>query len=296
MPTLLGLDEHPADLPGLGPIPAPVARTRVARQHRARWRFAVTDPDGHLLSEGLTRRRPVTTGPAGSGPRGGIVELHVPEVLLRRLVADPAAAGGWAGVVADIAARHAARDHHLAELDAHPHERLPRPPLRRHTEIRDRTCTHPCCRRTAHGCQQDHTLDWAAGGVTVRVNIGPACPHDHLVKHEGGWGLQQPEPGLFVWHSPLGGVYPSRGEFLDPPLPPPPSPPLPRTGGDGRETGPGAARRGTDPAPRRRPLRALARSARTGRRRRRAAVLTHQAASPAPAPHRRAAIGPTAPE
>ncbi len=225
--TLLGHDEHPADLPGLGPVPAPVARARVALQRHARWRFAVTDADGHLLSEGQTRRRPTRTRDeregdrAGPGPRGGIVELHVPEALLTRLTADPAAAGPWAFVVADIAAQHAARDQHHADLDRHPHDRLPRPALRRHTEIRDRTCAHPCCRRRAHACQQDHTVDWAKGGATVRINIGPACPHDHAVKHEGGWWLEQPRPGLFIWHSPLGGRYPSRGEFLDPPLPPP---------------------------------------------------------------------------
>ncbi len=124
--------------------------------------------------------------------------------------------------MSDIAAQHATRDQHLADLDTHPHERLPRPPLRRHTEIRDRTCTHPCCRRPAHACHQDHTIDFAHGGRTFRTNIGPACPHDHAVKHDGGWQLEQPEPGLFLWHSPLGGTYPSRGEFLDPPMPDPP--------------------------------------------------------------------------
>ena len=97
---------------------------------------------------------------------------------------------------------------------------IPRPGLRRHTEIRDRTCTHPCCRRPAHACHQDHTLAWAEGGATTRANIGPACPHDHTVKHAGGWSLEQPEPGRFIWHSPLGGAYPSRGQFLHPPLPP----------------------------------------------------------------------------
>ena len=55
----------------------------------------------------------------------------------------------------------------------------------------------------------------------MRANLGPTCPDDHAVKHDGGWQVEQPEPGAFVWRSPLGGRYRSRGEFLDPPLPDP---------------------------------------------------------------------------
>lgn len=41
------------------------------------------------------------------------------------------------------------------------------------------------------------------------------------MKHEGGWTVQQPAPGTFVWRSPLGGEYTTRGEFLLPPMPAP---------------------------------------------------------------------------
>lgn len=210
--TLLGRDEQPAEVPGLGLLVAAAARMRVGQQQRAQWRFAVIDHDGHLLTEGVTRRRPSSTR-GTPGPRGGIVELHVPDDLLRELAADPGVCGEWAGVVADIAAQHARRDQRLQDLDAHPRDRLPRPPLRRHTEIRDRTCTHPSCRRPARACDQDHTREHARGGRTVRSNLGPACPRDHKLRHEGGWEIEQPEPGRFVWHSPLGGRYTSRGEF-----------------------------------------------------------------------------------
>lgn len=216
--TLMGRDEHPAEIPGLGPLVAPAARVRVTLQRRAQWRFAVTDADGHLLSEGVTRRRPAS-GRGVRGPVGGVVELHVPQALLEELAADPSICGEWAGLVADIARQHARRADHLRDLDAHPGERVPRPALRRHTEIRDRTCVHPCCRRRAGSCQQDHTQNHARGGATVRANLGPVCPHDHDLKTVGGWHLEQPEPGRFLWRSPLGGAYPSRGEFLDPPVP-----------------------------------------------------------------------------
>lgn len=220
--TLLGRDEHPGEIPGLGLLTAAATRARVAQQRRAQWRFAVTDTAGRLLSEGVTRRRPGSVGGhpvRRDGPAGGIVEIHVPASLLHRLLGD--GAGEWAGVVADIAARHARRDDHLADLDAHPARRFPTAALRRHTEIRDRTCVFPGCRRRAHASQSDHTRDHARGGATVAANTGPACAHDHDVKHGGGWRLDQPEPGVFVWRSPLGGEYRTGGGFLLPGLPEP---------------------------------------------------------------------------
>ncbi|MQA15663.1 MAG: DUF222 domain-containing protein, partial [Pseudonocardiaceae bacterium] len=88
--TLLGLDEHPAELPGWGPIPALAARDLVAAQHSAEWRIAIVDTDGHLLHGDLTRRRP-RVGPLGRADRGdragGIVEIAIPVTMLPRLSA-----------------------------------------------------------------------------------------------------------------------------------------------------------------------------------------------------------------
>ncbi|MGH3972776.1 MAG: DUF6596 domain-containing protein, partial [Pseudonocardiaceae bacterium] len=47
--TLLGIDDHPAELPGWGPIPAAAARDLVAAQHNAEWRIAIVDTEGYLL-------------------------------------------------------------------------------------------------------------------------------------------------------------------------------------------------------------------------------------------------------
>ena len=128
------------------------------------------------------------------------------------------------------AAQHADRDRHLADLDARPGDRLPGAALRRHTEIRDRTCTFAgVCRRPAHASEQDHSHDHADGGATRRSNLGPLCDQDHLIKHRAGWTVTQPEPGLFGWHSPLGGHYAGQGKFLLPELPDPvPTDPGPR--------------------------------------------------------------------
>jgi hypothetical protein len=219
--TLLGHDEQPGEIPGLGPVPASHARAVVARQHRAEWRYAITDDIGRLLFDGVTRRRP--TGRATTGPPGGIVELQVPAALLATLTnsgedAGPAVAR-WAGLLADIARRYRERDRR--DLDAHPDDRLPRAALRRHTQIRDRTCVGIGCRHRPARCDQDHTVDHRHGGPTVAADLAPLCRHDHTLKGQAGWTLRQPSPGTFLWTSPLGGRYPVRPEPVLPPLPDP---------------------------------------------------------------------------
>jgi hypothetical protein len=79
----------------------------------------------------------------------------------------------------------------------------------------------PGCRRPAVKADADHTEDHADGRATVAGNTGPLCLRHHLMKHRGGWRLEQPESGRFHWTSPLGGKYMTRGEPLDPPLPDP---------------------------------------------------------------------------
>lgn len=158
------------------------------------------------------------------GPPGGIVELHIPADLLDRLTAGTEPPPGstpraWSGVLADIARQYAHRDRR--DLDDHPHARLPRAGLRRHTQIRDRTCVGVGCRHRPQRCDQDHTIDHQHGGPTVAADLGPLCRHDHTLKTRGGWHLDQPAPGTFVWTSPLGGRYPVRPEPILPPLPAP---------------------------------------------------------------------------
>ncbi|HEY7704193.1 MAG TPA: DUF222 domain-containing protein, partial [Acidimicrobiia bacterium] len=58
--TLIGLDDHPADIPGWGPVIADVARR--AADPQSRWQITVTDPETGLpVWTGPTRRRPSTT-------------------------------------------------------------------------------------------------------------------------------------------------------------------------------------------------------------------------------------------
>jgi hypothetical protein len=217
--TLLGRDELPGEIPGFGPVPAIHARAVVADQRRAEWRYAITDAAGRLLFDGTTRRRP--SGLATTGPPGGIVELHVPAALLAELTSggptvEPTVAR-WTSVLVDIARRYGERDRR--DLDARPDDRLPRAELRRHTQIRDRTCVGIGCRHRPVRCDQDHTVEYKDGGPTVAADLAPLCRHDHTLKGQAGWILQQPTPGAFLWISPLGGRYEVRPE---PVLPPPP--------------------------------------------------------------------------
>lgn len=237
--TLLGHDDHPAELPGLGPIPAATARACVTRHPHAEWRFAITDPDGYLLLAGTTRRRPPPTPahPLLRPARGGTVELQVPAEALAALATHPPP--GWEALIADLTTQYAQRDRLRAALDHRPQDRFPHPALRRHVEVRDRTCVFPGCRRPARKTQQDHTREHRHGGPSVAHNLGPLCVLHHSLKTVGLWRLHQPAPGSFRWHSPLGRVYATRGEPVCPPLlepapgdrctepDPPPAPPLP---------------------------------------------------------------------
>jgi hypothetical protein len=122
-------------------------------------------------------------------------------------------------VVAEIARRYAARDTELARLDTDWAARFPGAGLRRHVQMRDRTCVAPGCRRAARKTDIDHTHDHARGGATVRANMAPLCLPHHTMKHRGGWTLTQPEPGWFRWRSPLGQLYRTRGEPIAVDLP-----------------------------------------------------------------------------
>ena len=193
-------------------------RSRVAMQTAAHWRFAVVDAAGRLVSEGYLRRRPA--GASRDGPPGGIVEIQIDEELLARLVEEPGVAGAWAAVVAEVAEKHARYGRAVVDLDARPDDRVPNGPLRRYTEIRDRTCSFAgVCRRPAHRSAQDHAVDYASGGATVRQNVGPVCGMDHQLKHRAGWEVSRPgDDGTVVWRSPLGGEYTATGEFLTGPV------------------------------------------------------------------------------
>ncbi len=223
--TLLGLNEHPAEIAGWDIVPAALARPMLASMRDAQWRWVVCDHDGHPIGTGITRRRPApSSGSAPPAPvksagrgRSAIVELQVKADELPQLIA----AGrrlGWDGVLADISAQHATNASDDAASDD-PLRRHARTQLRRVVQVRDRCCTHPACRAPASRTDQDHAIDHAHGGATDEANLGCCCRHDHRLKHDGGWLIIRSAPDTTIWTSPLGHTYVSRPPPVMPSLP-----------------------------------------------------------------------------
>ncbi len=92
------------------------------------------------------------------------MEIHIRSRLLADLARSIDIPQGWVPVVADIARQFAARHVALRKLDDDPWSRFPGAGLRRHIQLRDRTCVAPGCRRPARKADQDHTSDHAVYG------------------------------------------------------------------------------------------------------------------------------------
>ncbi len=218
--TLLGHDQHSAELAGWGPVHAELARDLAATLGGAQWRFAITDEHGHLTHCGITQARPTAT-PTRTANCHAIVELQIPATTLHALGEHLTGLGAWATVVTDLTRQlHQAtpgEDHYPGDA----HRRTPGAALRRYLEIRDRHCTMIGCRAPARTTDKDHTHDHDHGGPTTDDNLGNTCRHDHRLKHEGGWQLHQPQPGHFRWTSPLGHTYHRRPPPILEPLPDP---------------------------------------------------------------------------
>lgn len=153
-------------------------------------------------------------------PNGAaVVELTVPLTTLMGLAETPGDLAGWGPVVADIA-RQFARDHRSGQwrwtvIDPETGAVLGHDITRRRpdaandafTRARDRTCRSPGCAIPARSVDLDHTSDYVAGGPSAPSNLGPLCRHDHRLKHEAGWRLTQPVPGVFEWVTRAGHRY-----------------------------------------------------------------------------------------
>ena len=94
-------------------------------------------------------------------------------------------------------------DHHHAETGYRPSRKL-----RHLVRARSTWCTAPGCSRPAARCDLDHTTAWDHGGLTCQwPHLTPLCRHHHRCKQAQGWQLEQPEPGVMIWHTPAGHTY-----------------------------------------------------------------------------------------
>lgn len=82
--------------------------------------------------------------------------------------------------------------------------------MRRLIGSRDLHCRFPGCRMPVHRCDLDHTIDAAKGGSTSSENLSYLCRGHHVLKHHGGWRVQQSRGGLMRWTSPAGRRYVDR--------------------------------------------------------------------------------------
>ena len=200
--TLAGADRRPGDLIGSGPVHTELARAMAAAPG-ACWWFVLTGTDGAPLAIGKVRSRPDGPGPNGRSYPGLHVWLQVTQATLNAL-ARQEHPPGWDRVITEITAK---ADTNTGPPNGDPTARLPGTALRRWITIRDSTCAFPGCRVPAHRADADHSIEHAQGGETTDTNLGPSCRHDHRMRHEGGWTLEQTSPGRFTWTSRLRHTY-----------------------------------------------------------------------------------------
>ena len=178
--TVIGQSETPGAADGFGALDADDARDLIAaaaRHPRTRWCVTALNPDGTAAAHGCV---PGRHPPPGTGP---------PEYLTGSSIKMIPVARGPC-------------DHARAEIGYHPSRTL-----QHLIRARNATCTAPGCRLPAARCDLDHTVAWDQGGLTCECGLAPLCRHHHRCKQADGWWLEQPRPGVLVWHTPAGRTY-----------------------------------------------------------------------------------------
>jgi hypothetical protein len=198
----------PGEVAGFGILDHADTRDLVAaaaRNPATRWCLTVLNPDGTAAAHGCgtgTRPWPPGQGPPGQGPPGqgppgsgssgqgppGPVTLRYLQDFLKIKELTPVARGSC---------QHAQAEHRYR----------PSRKLAHLVKARNTTCTAPGCGRRAARCDLDHTDPHHDGGRTCECNLAPLCRHHHRCKQAEGWWLEQPEPGVLVWHTPAGRTY-----------------------------------------------------------------------------------------
>jgi hypothetical protein len=63
------------------------------------------------------------------------------------------------------------------------------------------------CRRPSARADFEHNTPYDQGGRSCLCNAGPKCRHEHRLKQDPGWTVEQPTPGTFRWTTPSGRPY-----------------------------------------------------------------------------------------
>jgi hypothetical protein len=189
-----------ADVDGFGVTDNDDARdllAAAASNPHTRWCVTTLNPDGTAAAHGcITGRHPPPGFAASRSPGGGPCPGPDPppgtrpqDWLRERQVR-----------LTPITRGHC--DHEHAETGYRPSRKL-----QHLIKARNARCGAPGCGRPAARCDLDHTIAWDKGGLTCECGLAPLCRHHHRVKQAQGWRLEQPEPGVLIWHTPSGRSY-----------------------------------------------------------------------------------------
>jgi hypothetical protein len=77
--------------------------------------------------------------------------------------------------------------------------------LKRHLELRDKTCIWPGCPRLAKHSDKDHLIPWPRGSTSEK-NLADECEHHHQAKHDC-FTVVRLSDGTFRWTTPCGKEY-----------------------------------------------------------------------------------------
>jgi hypothetical protein len=220
--TLLELADRPGEITGLGPVDPWLARD-LARASAASptttWCLTVTDDQGHAIGHGCARpeprkhprRRADQRGPGppgGHDPPGGPGFTFTPADT----AGPPGGYGSWrfttgirgqpALLVAIDPIAIDTCDHRFAAAGHDPGVKL-----RHLSQVRHALCTGPMCRRPSARADFEHNTPYEAGGRSCLCNAGPKCRHEHRLKQDPRWTVEQPTPATFRWTTPSGRQY-----------------------------------------------------------------------------------------
>ena len=231
--VLLNLAERPGEIAGLGPIDPALARdlAHAATQNpRTTYCVTVTDQQGHAIGHGCARPEPRSHKPAGRPPEPRTPRGHDPPdghdppggpgsgpesgFTFTESGQDgpPGGYGSWrlsTGIPGQpdllVTLDPIALDSCDHRFEAQGHD--PGVKLRHLAQIRHATCTGPTCRRPSRQCDFEHNIPYEAGGRTCLCNTGPKCRHEHRLKQDPRWKVEQITPATFRWTAPSGRQY-----------------------------------------------------------------------------------------
>ena len=217
---LTGAADRPGEMSGIGPVDPWLARdlaAAAARNPRTSWCVTPVDEHGHAVFHGCARPEPTshakrrgrekTGAPAAArdGPGSGFSFTREDKD------GPPGGLGTWRlrtpgpgpDLIVELYALSTEECDHRFQARGHD----PGVRLRHLAQVRHATCSSPVCRRPASQCDFEHNVPFEAGGRTCLCNGGPKCRHDHRLKQQPRWKVDQLPDGTFRWTTPSGRDY-----------------------------------------------------------------------------------------